>query len=125
MIGWLLLGGIAGALTRYHAARLIQARVAGSFPLGTVLVNLSGCLGLGLLTGLLAGHPTWPVAGLRLALGVGFFGGYTTFSSFAWETAQLWRQGQRRAAGLNLAAQAGLGALLAAVGLLLGLRWPW
>ncbi|WP_043097252.1 fluoride efflux transporter CrcB [Kallotenue papyrolyticum] len=125
MIGWMLLGGIAGALARYHGARVIQARVAGSFPLGTLLINLSGCWGLGLLTGLLASHPAWPADGWRLVLGVGFFGGYTTFSSFAWETAQLWRQGQRRAAGLNLAAQAGLGALLAAAGLLLGLHWPW
>lgn len=116
----LAIGGGAGALARYHLARYVQRRTGGRFPLGTWLINLSGSLLLGLLVGLLLRHPAWPGAALRLLLGTGFCGAYTTFSSFAFETSQLWRGGGRRAALLNLLSQPLLGGLVAWLGLWLG-----
>ena len=115
----LALGGVAGALCRYHGVRLVHRHYRGPFPLGTLMVNLSGCFALGLLLGLLVRQPQWPTAELALILGTGFCGAYTTFSSFAFETMQLWRHGQRRAALANGLAQPLLGVALAWLGLLL------
>ena len=118
----LVLGGIAGAVARYHFARYVQQRTGRRFPLGTWLINASGSFALGLLNGLLMAHPGWPVAELRLAFGTGFCGAYTTFSSFAFETAQLWQDGLRSAALSNLVTQPLLGIVLAWTGLWLGLH---
>jgi fluoride exporter len=122
LLSYLLLatGATCGALCRYHAVRLIQARLRGNFPLGTFLVNLSGSLLLGLLGGLVAAHPDWPGDSLQALAGVGFCATYTTFSSFIFETTQLWRQGARRAALLNLCGQPALGLLCAWLGLVIG-----
>ncbi len=119
----LALGGIVGALCRHHGTRLIQTHIRIAFPLGTFLINLSGSFGLGLLVGVLAQHPTWPIGSLSLLFGTGFCGAYTTFSSFAFETCQLWRQAQYRRAWLNLVSQPLLGAIAAWVGIAVGRRW--
>jgi CrcB protein len=77
------LGGGAGALLRWGIGRA----VAG--PLATLIVNLLGCLLMGLLAGWLIGRAqgeSW-----RLLLGVGLLGGFTTFSAFALDVALLWR----------------------------------
>lgn len=116
----LAVGAIAGALCRYHVVRLVQSRLGGAFPLGTFLVNLSGSLLLGLIGGLVATHPAWPVTAIQTVAGAGFCATYTTFSSFAFESIQLWRHGSRRAAVLNLWGQPVLGLLCAWLGLLVG-----
>jgi CrcB protein len=117
-----VIGGAAGAICRYHLERFVQARTPRAFPLGVWLINLSGSLLLGLLGGLLIRHADWPGESLRLLLGVGFCGAYTTFSSFVFEVCQLWRGGQRRAALLSLLSQPLLGGLAAWIGLWLGAR---
>ena len=80
-----LLGGGTGSLVRYAAGTAIANRFGARFPTGTMVVNVSGCFLIGLvmtlLTERLQPHPYW-----RLGLVVGFLGGYTTFSSFEWET---------------------------------------
>jgi CrcB protein len=82
---WILLGGGVGSLVRYLAASAIVTRFGARFPWGTMAVNITGCFLIGLIMTLLterfAVHPNW-----RFALVVGFLGGYTTFSSFEWET---------------------------------------
>src|SRR4051812_39568112 len=78
------LGGGAGSLARYLAGTAIASRYGVRFPIGTMVVNVTGCFLIGLVMTLLTErqpHPYW-----RLALVVGFLGGYTTFSSFEWET---------------------------------------
>lgn len=120
-MNWLLLtlGAVCGALCRYHAVRLIQSYSATSFPLGTLMVNVSGSLLLGILAGLVAYQSAWPLDALQILFGLGFCATYTTFSSFIFETIQLWRQGERYAALGNLIGQPMLGLGCAWLGVLL------
>ncbi len=80
-------GGGLGSLVRYLVVIAIMQRFAGRFPLGTFVVNITGSFLIGVLMPLLTGRfslsPNW-----RLLLIVGFLGGYTTFSSFEYETFQ-------------------------------------
>ena len=89
-----LAGAGLGGLTRYALGTWIMARSGGRFPLGTFLINISGSFFIGLfmtlLTERLQPHPNW-----RLFLVVGVLGGYTTFSSFEYETLQAVRHGER------------------------------
>jgi CrcB protein len=88
----ILFGGGAGSLARYLAASAIMTRLAPRYPLGTMVINVTGSFLIGLLMTLLTErfqpHENW-----RLALVVGFLGGYTTFSSFEWETYSAVREG--------------------------------
>ena len=84
-------GGGLGAVLRYAAGTAILQRYAGRFPLGTVLINITGSFFVGLIMTVLTrrmAHPNW-----RLLLVVGVLGGYTTFSAFEYETYSLARQG--------------------------------
>jgi len=85
--------GAVGTLTRYALQGAVQFRTGSSFPYGTLAVNLSGCLLLGFLGQLTLNRmvisPEW-----RIAMTIGFFGGYTTFSSFGWETAKMLQDGE-------------------------------
>lgn len=111
------LGGGVGAALRFVADGQVKARVRSTVPVGTIAINLSGCLLLGLLTGLLVDH-----ASTVAVLGTGVLGGYTTFSTASFETARLLQEGKR---GPML--WSGLGTVLGGValagsGLWLGLR---
>ncbi len=79
--------GAVGTLARYGLQGVVQIRTGGAFPYGTLLVNLSGCFLLGLI-GQLTLNRMLVSADMRMAIAVGFFGGYTTFSSFGWETGE-------------------------------------
>jgi fluoride exporter len=89
-----VVGGAAGTLLRYVLGIAIMNRAGLRFPFGTVIINISGSFLIGfimtMLTERLNPHPYW-----RLLLVVGFLGGYTTFSSFEWETLALVRDGSR------------------------------
>ena len=85
--------GAAGTLARYGLQGIVHNRLCSTFPYGTLLVNLTGCFLLGLIgqftLNRLVISPDW-----RIAIAVGFFGGYTTFSSFGWETAKMLEDGE-------------------------------
>jgi fluoride exporter len=104
-----LLGGLA-ALARFGVDLAVSARSAGSFPLGTLAVNLSGAVALGLLSGA-ALHGT----ALTIVAGGGL-GSYTTFSTWMFESQRLGEVGDARALWLNVAASLLAGLLALAVG---------
>ena len=111
-------GGAAGSLARYLlSAWTMQAASPQKFPLGTLLVNLAGCLAAGLLAGLAERHPGWLGGELRLLLFVGVLGGFTTFSAFGLETVQLLRRGEWLLAGGYVGASVLLGLALVALGI--------
>jgi fluoride exporter len=88
----ILAGGGAGSLLRYLAGTAIMSRLGGRFPLGTLVINVTGSFAIGLLMTLFT-ERYQPHTNLRLLLVVGFLGGYTTFSSFEWETYATIQQG--------------------------------
>lgn len=114
------LAGSLGALARYLLGRFVAERVSKGFPLGTLLINISGSFVIGLLFAL-AAHDII-TSTLQLILATGFLGGYTTFSTMSWEIIQLARGGSRLAGVLYLMASVVLGLLAAALGLLAGGR---
>ena len=117
----ILLGGGAGSLARYAAGLAIMTRFGGRFPLGTMVINVTGSFLIGLLMTLLTErfqpHPNW-----RLALVVGFLGGYTTFSSFEWETYSAIREGGFWIGLANVAGSVLFGYAAVWLGALLGRR---
>jgi CrcB protein len=102
------LGGVVGAPARYVLDRLVQQRVAGPFPWGTLTVNLVGSAILGALLGAGTSHQ------MTMLAGTGFCGALTTFSTFGYETARLLEDGSFLEAALNAAASLALGLIAAA-----------
>ena len=94
-------GGSVGALTRFWVANLVYDWLGRGFPHGTLLVNVSGCFLMGLLTELMLQRFAM-TAEFRAAVLVGFLGAYTTFSTFAIETLYLFEQGELLKALLNI-----------------------
>ena len=114
-----LAGGL-GAVARLVLDGWATSRTGGRYPAGTLLVNVTGSLLLGLVTGLAAGAllpPRW-----ALVLGTGFLGGYTTFSTASFETVRLLQERRWLAAALHGVGMVVLSVLVAAAGLWLGLR---
>ena len=112
--GWVALGGAAGACARYMVGN-IAARF-GDVPFGTLIVNVTGSLVLGVIAGLTLQGSTLPEP-LRLGLTVGFLGAYTTFSTYAVETVMLAERGLGPLL-INVLANNVLALLAAAVGFL-------
>jgi CrcB protein len=112
-----LIAAVVGACARYLLDTYVTQRVAGPFPWGTGMINLSGSFVLGVITGAVLYHGVSP--DLRLVLGTGFCGGYTTFSTFSFETIRLLETGRARAALGNVVLNTAGGLLLAGAGLAL------
>lgn len=112
------IGGLLGSLVRYALGGWIQRVAVSLFPWGTLVVNVSGSFLLGVLMryglGTTLLRPEW-----RLALTVGFCGGFTTFSTFSYETLRLLQDDEWARAGAYVALSVGLAlvATLAGIGL--------
>ncbi|MDH4259909.1 MAG: fluoride efflux transporter CrcB [Gammaproteobacteria bacterium] len=103
------LGGFIGSAGRYLIGGWVHGLMPlGTFPLGTLVVNVSGCFLIGLLGGLAEVRQVFG-PDLRVFLLIGVLGGFTTFSSFAYETLALSRDAEMLRALLNIAAQVFLG----------------
>lgn len=117
---WVGLGGGCGAALRFLLGGWIHRWLPGSlFPWGTFAINVVGCLLLGLLYGLAEGRGLFG-PGARLFLFIGLLGGFTTFSTFAWESGSLLRDGELVRALGNVTGQVLLGLLAVWLGLFAG-----
>jgi CrcB protein len=116
-----VIGGGTGSLVRYVAATAIMTRFGGKFPLGTLVINVTGSFLIGFLMTMLTERfqfdPIW-----RFLLVVGFLGGYTTFSSFEWETYSAVRDGGLWAGMLNVVSSVMLGYVAVWLGSMLARR---
>ncbi|MEK7321775.1 MAG: fluoride efflux transporter CrcB [Pseudomonadota bacterium] len=114
-------GGSLGALLRYGVANGVHAVLGRGFPYGTLVVNVSGCLAMGVLYVLLverlALSPEW-----RAALLIGVLGAFTTFSSFSMETFALFEEGERMKALMNVVLSVSLCLAAVWLGVLAGRR---
>jgi CrcB protein len=109
------LGGAAGALVRYGLDRLIEHHVVTVFPWSTFTINVTGCFLAGLAVAVLVDRhdlPTW----VRTGVVVGFLGAYTTFSTFAQESRDLFAGGHVSLALVNATGSVVVGVLAVAAG---------
>jgi fluoride exporter len=112
-------GGAAGAVARFVVDNAVLDRFSGAFPLGILVVNLSGAFVLGLLAALIVDRGMLP-ADLRNPLLVGFLGAYTTFSTLMLDSWRLFEDGLPILAVVNIAGSTVLGVMAVVVGLLVG-----
>jgi CrcB protein len=117
LIALLVLGGAVGAPARYLADGFVQSRTRGVFPWGTFAINVSGSFVLGVVTGAALYHGLGPLP--KAAIGTGFCGAYTTFSTFSYETVRLLEEGAVVTASLNALASVAVGLVAAAAGIAL------
>ena len=114
--------GMLGAVLRYLLSTMVTMRTEWWFPLGIFVVNLSGAFFLGFVVGLAArqGWPNW----LTIGVGTGGIGAYTTYSTWANDSVNLWRDGYRVGLVVNLVGSVAPGVALAAAGVIVGsARW--
>lgn len=91
--GAVFLGGGIGAVARYWLSGFVYSRLGNGFPYGTLAVNVIGCLLIGIL--ITAAEERFLVSPvIRVFLAIGILGGFTTFSTFSFETVTLLRDGQ-------------------------------
>lgn len=116
MLWYIALGSAIGGVGRYLLQGLIQRLTGGTFPTGTLLVNLSGSFLLGMIIRYGVDTPTLTPE-VRAFLTIGLCGGYTTFSTFSYETVALMEDGEWTRATLYVALSVGLSLLATFLGL--------
>ncbi len=114
-----LCGG-AGAVSRFVLDAEVRHRVRGSFPVGTFVINVLGSFLLGVLTAAATHHAGWLSPTAKAALGTGFCGGFTTFSTASVETARLWLSTGKAEGGRYAVVTVVVSLLAAFLGLALG-----
>ena len=116
-LAYVALGGALGALARYGISGWVYDRLGENFPWGTLVVNLVGCLALGLVIRWLQVSAVAPE--LRPFLTIGVLGAFTTFSTFSYETVALLQEGQWLRAGLYMGGSVVLGLIAMVAGMAL------
>ena len=110
-------GGAMGAVSRFLLGNAVRKAMGRALPFGTFVINVAGCFAMGLLMTLIVDRELLPAA-WRLFLCVGFLGGFTTFSSFGYETLMLLAEGRLLAVLTYVGCSVGLGLVAAAAGVL-------
>ena len=115
---WISLAGAAGTAARYLVTVAFAQRFGSTLPYGTLAVNLIGCFAIAALVppgAALGWSPT-----VRTAVTVGFLGGFTTYSSFNYETMRLWESDATAASLINAVLTVGGGLIAGWLGILVG-----
>jgi len=118
-IAFLAVFGAVGTLARYGLDGWIQYRVGPAFPAGTLTINLLGCLLLGVIGQFGLNHISMP-PDLRIGLTIGLMGGFTTFSTFGWESVHLLEAAEWTKAFVYIGASIVGGILMMILGLRIG-----
>jgi CrcB protein len=113
LVGYVAAGGALGSATRYLLGAAIQERSASDFPVGTLVINVTGSLLLGFFARYAFGGASMSPE-IRVFLTTGFCGGYTTFSAFSYETVRLFEDGDQ-----------GRGLLYVALSVVLSIAGTW
>ena len=116
-LAYVALGGALGALARYGISGWVYDRLGENFPWGTLIVNLVGCLALGMVIRWLQVSAVSPE--VRPFLTIGVLGAFTTFSTFSYETVALLQEGQWLRAGLYMGGSVALGLIAMVAGMAL------
>lgn len=113
------LGGAIGSMLRFWAGGYVSGRLGSRFPYGTFVINITASFLIGFIMTLLAErthmNPAW-----RYLLVIGFLGGYSTFSSFEYETFQVFQDGEMLIAALNVALSVAVGFVAVWIGAITG-----
>ena len=116
------IGGAVGSMLRYAVSVGLYRMTGQTVPAAVAAVNISGCLVIGILAGMIAGGRWAPAATTRAFVFVGLLGGFTTFSSFGLDTVTLARDGRPLLAAMNVLGQVALGLLAVILGYTVGAR---
>jgi CrcB protein len=124
MLKWFLIavGGALGSVSRYAVQGWFRETFGAQFPWGTFVVNVTGCLLIGLLGGFFAG-PRLIRDEYKIGLMIGVLGGYTTFSSFGLETFSLAKDGELWLALMNMVLSCTVGFVAVWAGYRMAERW--
>jgi CrcB protein len=120
---WVALGGALGTIARYALNGVISQRFGQTFPLGTMVINITGSFIIGVFAQLTAPEGRWLVSPtFRVFFMVGICGGYTTFSSFSLQTLSLARDEEWLYASLNILLSVALGLTAVYLGHVLAMK---
>ena len=111
VVAFIFLGGGLGSVSRFGIGKLASTMSDTKFPIGTLLANMLACLILGLVI-YFSKEKMDQSLFLKYFLVIGFCGGFSTFSTFGYETVQLLKQGFFGLASLNIALSLGLGIMI-------------
>jgi len=116
---WVGLGGFLGANARYVLGGIVSERWGTIFPLGTFVINITGCFILGFFMAFAQERP-WVNPNARLMFAVGFVGAYTTFSTYSYESIRLIQEREVMLAMVNLIGSVLAGGVAVIAGMVLG-----
>lgn len=116
---YLAIGGLTGTFARYFLAGAVYELLGTRFPYGTLIVNLTGCFIIGVLT-TIAENKFLLNPNTRVLLMIGFCGAFTTFSTFIFETSNLIRDGETLRAFVNVILSVIIGFIVFRIGMFLG-----
>ncbi|HET8761657.1 MAG TPA: fluoride efflux transporter CrcB [Nitrospiria bacterium] len=117
------IGGFLGANARFIVGTWVTSTLGSRVPLGTFVVNVSGCLLIGILGTVIVDKLVARPEHVQWLLAIGFLGAYTTFSSFAWENHLLFLEGRWLTAALYMALSVFAGLIAVQLGVLLARAW--
>jgi fluoride exporter len=120
---WVMLGCVLGGIARYFVSGVVARHIGATFPWGTLIVNVSGALAIGIIAANASVAHGWfsDLSIWRLSV-VGFLGSYTTVSSFSLQTLALVQEGEAGRAFGNIVLSLGLCLSAAAFGMLVGVK---